>query len=115
MAEDAKLFLQVAGVSGALAVGLGAYDAHGLRNKEVDEYLKQVFETANRYHFLHTLALLGTQFSSRPRLTGSLMTLGMTLFSGSCYLVALTGSRSLGRFAPFGGLCLMVAWLTFLL
>ncbi|XP_078460586.1 transmembrane protein 256 homolog [Lampetra planeri] len=109
MAE--KVFLTVAGISGFLAVGLGAYGAHKFKPATSDAYLKSVFETANRYHFIHTLAMLAAPQASRPLLAGSLMTTGILLFSGSCYLLSLTGHRSLGRVTPFGGLCLMAAWL----
>jgi len=58
--------LRIAGLSGASAVILGAYGAHGLSKKDVDAEFKQVFETANKYHFLHSLALMGVPLCRKP-------------------------------------------------
>ncbi|XP_028654279.1 transmembrane protein 256 isoform X1 [Erpetoichthys calabaricus] len=61
-------FRRVAGISGALAVIAGAYGAHGFRRSDRDEYLKELYETANKYHFLHSLALLGVPHCRKPLL-----------------------------------------------
>ncbi|XP_041483280.1 transmembrane protein 256 homolog [Lytechinus variegatus] len=108
IAQSSELFVRIAGISGALAVALGAYGAHGMKNQPPD--VKHTFETGNRYHFLHTLALLGVQFTNHPSLSGSLLALGMVLFSGTCYFSALTGSTALNRLAPIGGLTLIAGW-----
>ena len=103
--------VQVAALSGALAVGLGAFGAHGLealleRNQTVD-----VWETAVFYHFIHTLVLLwlATQKSigHGPR---RCFTFGMLVFSGTLYVLAVSGIRWLGAITPIGGLALIVAW-----
>ncbi|GCB77120.1 hypothetical protein scyTo_0019243 [Scyliorhinus torazame] len=106
----AVVFRRVAGLSGALAVGLGAYGAHGFRRSDRDEYLKELFETANKYHFLHSLALLGVPHCRKPLLAGSLLTSGMVMFCGALYYQAVTGDPVFTRAAPFGGTMLIVGW-----
>ncbi|XP_067880023.1 transmembrane protein 256 [Heterodontus francisci] len=106
----ASAFGRVAGLSGALAVGLGAYGAHGFRRSDRDEYLKELFETANKYHFLHSLALLGVPHCRKPLLAGTLLTSGMVMFCGSLYYQAVTGNPTFTKAAPYGGTILIVGW-----
>ncbi|XP_076324128.1 transmembrane protein 256 homolog [Tachypleus tridentatus] len=95
---------------------MGAYGAHAFYpRKDVPDELKQVFETANRYHFLHSLALLAVPLTRKPVLVGTLLLLGMGIFCGSCYIYALTGNKSAGKFTPYGGNLLILGWLTMLL
>ena len=101
---------RLAGVSGALGVGLGAYGAHGLRGKVGEEY-RLSFEAANKYHLLHSLALLGVGASRRPNVSGGLFAAGLALFCGSNYAVAFAERKEVGRLAPLGGLCFMAGWL----
>jgi len=110
MAPSGRIFVRIAGVSGLLAVGLGAYGAHVLKPGSAQENLKLTFETASRYHFFHTLALLAVPLTNRPNLTGTLFCLGTLLFSGSCYAYALTENESIRRVTPYGGMLLMAAW-----
>ncbi len=112
----AKLFLMLASASGMIAVILGAFGAHGLRGKITPELLA-TYQTGNQYQFYHTLALLIIAILLRLAPTnqwlinsGWLMTIGMLLFSGSLYVLALGGSHWLGPVTPLGGLCLIVAW-----
>ncbi|XP_031568462.1 transmembrane protein 256 homolog [Actinia tenebrosa] len=110
-----SIFFKLAGVSGVLGVALGAYGAHGPSlNKPGAEKFKEVFKTANLYHLVHTVALLAAPLAQRPNLVGGLIFTGMTLFSGSCYVVALSQNRKLGILAPFGGTLLMIGWASFL-
>ncbi|KAL3207653.1 hypothetical protein MRX96_010125 [Rhipicephalus microplus] len=82
-------FVRLAGLSGALAVALGAYGAHALfKRDDVPEELKEAYDRANHYHFLHTLALLGVPLTRRPALVGSLLLVGMGLFCGSLLILA---------------------------
>lgn len=113
--SSARLFVRLAGLSGATAVAMGAYGAHVFYQRGTAEELKQVYETANRYHFLHTLALLGVPLCRKPKLAGSLLTLGMVVFSGTCYYYALTGSRTVRQYTPYGGMMLIAGWLALLL
>ncbi|XP_038050362.1 transmembrane protein 256 homolog [Patiria miniata] len=105
-----SLFLRLAGLSGASAVGLGAYGTHVLKPKAGIEHEKQVFDSANKYQFLHTLALLAVPLTKRPMLVGSLMVSGMTLFCVPCYYYAMTSDPALVPVAPYGGTILIVAW-----
>jgi len=112
-----KRFLIAAALAAFCAVALGAFAAHGLRGR-VDEHLMEVFQTGVRYHFFHALglgliALLAKHHpdSNRLRWAGWLMLAGIVVFSGSLYLLALSGLRWLGMVTPFGGLAFMVGWL----
>jgi uncharacterized membrane protein YgdD (TMEM256/DUF423 family) len=113
----AKIFLMAASISGFLAVAIGAFGAHGLKQK-ISEEMMAVYQTGVQYHFYHTLALLGVgillqQFpqSLALKVSGWGMLLGMLVFSGSLYLLVLSGTRWLGAITPIGGLALLVAWL----
>ncbi|XP_033638144.1 transmembrane protein 256 homolog [Asterias rubens] len=105
-----SLFVRLAGLSGATAVGLGAYGTHVLKPRAEIEHEKQVFDSANKYHFLHSLALLAAPLTRRPMLVGSLMASGMTLFCGPCYYYAMTSDPTPVKVAPYGGTLLIVAW-----
>ncbi|XP_032817559.1 transmembrane protein 256 homolog [Petromyzon marinus] len=107
-----RVFVRLAGVSGALAVSAGAYNAHTFKLGQADENQQQTYDTANRYHFIHTLALLGVPHCRRPILAGSLLTAGTVLFCGSCYAHALELADGRVRsITPFGGMCLIAGWL----
>lgn len=116
-----KGFLLTAAALGALAVALGAFGAHGLKQIVPAETVS-TFETAVRYQFYHTLALLavGLLFEKIPtrfmRYAGICFITGIVLFSGSLYaLTALqatetVGLRSIGIITPFGGLFFVAGW-----
>ncbi len=113
----AKPFLVIAGVSGLLAVMLGAFGAHGLKDK-IDASLLSAFHTGVQYHFYHTLALLLValwlvKFPQASALlwAGVAFIVGMLLFSGSLYALALGGPRWLGPVTPLGGISFMIGWL----
>lgn len=112
----AKLFITLAALSGMFAVIFGAFGAHGLRGK-LDNYAMGVFETAVQYHFYHALALLavGIIALSQPHTTllkssGWLFLLGTLIFSGSLYILALSGVKWLGAVTPLGGLAFIAGW-----
>jgi uncharacterized membrane protein YgdD (TMEM256/DUF423 family) len=102
----------------AAAVMLGAFGAHGLRGR-LDAYAMGIYEKAVFYHFVHALGLL--LVSLMPRLgvleppaagwTCGLMAAGIVLFSGSLYLLAVTGVRLLGAITPIGGVAFIAGWL----
>jgi len=118
------LFIRVGGASGFLAVALGAYGAHVLFQQETsveqgetradsfDPHNREIFDIANRYHFIHSCALLATPMFKCPLVTGTLLTLGMLVFCGSCYIHVLTGHHELRRATPYGGMLLIAAWLS---
>ncbi len=112
----ANPFITLAACSGALAVGFGAFGAHALRNR-LDAYATGVFETAVQYHLVHSLALLavGILAVSQPQTgllksSGWLFLIGIVVFSGSLYLLSLTGQRWLGAVTPLGGLAFIAGW-----
>ena len=112
----AKLFITLASVSGMLAVVLGAFGAHALKGK-LDQHALGIFETAVQYHFYHSFALLavGVIALTQPqtvllRSSGWLFLLGIVVFSGSLYLLSLTGIRWLGAITPLGGLAFIGGW-----
>lgn len=115
-----KGFLRTALVLGAAGVAIGAFGAHGLRGR-VDPELMQTFETAVRYHFYHTLALLAISlgppalWSRKWTALGCwAFTFGIVVFSGTLYLLTLTGQRWLGAITPIGGLALIAGWCSIL-
>jgi len=101
----------------ALAVSLGAFGAHGLQGR-LDTYSTGVYEKAVFYHFIHALGMLAVPLLVRAGLisestgkwTGWLLLSGIVLFSGSLYLLAITGVRTLGAITPFGGVSFIAAW-----
>ncbi len=104
-----------AALHGLIAVAAGAFAAHHLRDR-LDPAMLEVFRLAARYQMYHALALLGTaalsaQHRSR-RLTASVwaLHLGILLFSGSLYAMAVSGVRAFGWVTPFGGASLLVGW-----
>ena len=98
-----------------LGVVLGAFGAHGLRDRLAPDMLA-VFETGVRYHLIHALALLAVAWAASRwpsgwvGSAGWLFLVGVIVFSGSLYLLAVTGARWLGAITPIGGLCLTAGW-----
>src|SRR5690348_13589891 len=96
----------IAAVLMALAVMLGAFGAHGLKDR-LDAYSMEVYQKAVFYHFVHALGLLVVTLSPRTAnliWVNILLVTGILIFSGSLYLLALTGVRTLGAITPLGGL-----------
>jgi uncharacterized membrane protein YgdD (TMEM256/DUF423 family) len=102
----------------ALAVSIGAFGAHGLQGR-LDTYSLGIYEKAVFYHFIHALGMLAVPLLVRARLisesagswTGWLLLAGIVLFSGSLYVLAITGIRTLGAITPFGGASFIAAWI----
>ena len=111
----AKVWLVLAAASGFLSVALGALGAHSLKNL-LDEYAKSIYEKAVTYQMFHTVGLFAvgllqmfvkdTSFS----FAGWSFTMGIFLFSGSLYLLALTGIKWLGAITPIGGIAFLLGW-----
>ena len=103
----------------ALAVCIGAFGAHGLQAR-LDSYSLSVYEKGVFYHFIHALGMLAVPLLVRAGLisesagkwTGWLLLAGIVLFSGSLYVLAITGVRTLGAVTPFGGVSFIAAWVT---
>src|SRR5262245_21977340 len=111
-----KTFMFVGALMGGIGVALGAFGAHGLRGRLSPEMLA-VFETGVRYHMYHALAILATA-AIMPRIDGRSVvvagwafTMGILLFSGSLYALALSGVTVLGAITPLGGVAFLVGWI----
>jgi uncharacterized membrane protein YgdD (TMEM256/DUF423 family) len=110
-----NLWLAIAAINGALAVASGAFATHGLQSR-IDAHALQLFETGARYHMYHALAIGLAAFAIRDAAAtpataaAGFFLAGILLFSGSLYLLALTGARMLGLVTPFGGVCFLVGW-----
>ncbi len=115
MTAAAKTFLLLGAINAMASVMLGAFGAHGLKNK-LNAQAMVTFQTGVEYHFYHSLGLLiiGILITQLPvagiKLTGWLMFIGIILFSGSLYILAITGIRQLGMITPIGGICFILAW-----
>ena len=106
----------MAALSGMLAVVFGAFGAHALKNR-LDDYALGVFQTAVQYHFYHSLALLAVGIlalsvpdSTLLKSSGWLFATGLVVFSGSLYILSLSGVRWLGAVTPLGGLAFIAGW-----
>lgn len=116
-----KLFLLLGSLSAAVAVALGAFAAHGLK-KSLTPQMLEVYQTGVQYHFYHALGLLligiaafylPTSVSTSLRWSGWLLFAGIVLFSGSLYILAISGIRWLGAITPIGGSAFIFGWLLF--
>lgn len=115
MTKKQTNWLLITAISGFLAVALGAFAAHGLK-PHLDERAQQWFQLATSYQLWHTLALLAlvTTVLERNRwfsLAAFGWLLGMLLFCGSLYLMAITGNTKLAFITPIGGAALLTGWL----
>jgi uncharacterized membrane protein YgdD (TMEM256/DUF423 family) len=110
-----------AGILGVTGVALGAFGAHQLEPSLVERGTLHAWETAARYHVIHAVAVFGAaiweasaqnKLARWARWSSRGWTLGVILFSGSLYLLALGGPRWLGPITPLGGLALLAGWLS---
>ncbi|MEM9244541.1 MAG: DUF423 domain-containing protein [Cyanobacteria bacterium P01_F01_bin.153] len=116
----AKLFLTLAGLFGALGVALGAFGAHALKT-QLDARALAIFETATRYQLIHAIAIAlvavlalqqgADEISTVLTVSGWSYCVGIALFSGSLYGLALSGAKVLGAIAPLGGTAFIVGWI----
>ena len=108
-------WLLTAAVMGGLGVICGAFAAHGLEAR-LGSDAREIFETGARYHMYHALAMGLAAFAMRGEAVGrarwasTLFLAGIVLFSGSLYLLALTGNVMFAYVTPFGGLCFVAGW-----
>ena len=110
-----RTFALIGALMGFLAVAAGAFGAHAFRARLTPEDLA-IFETAARYQMYHALALLGvawawTRSPGAATASGWLFVVGTLVFSGSLYVLVLSGARWLGAVTPLGGLALLAGWL----
>ena len=114
MVERDRIWIVVGALSGFLAVGLGAFGAHGLERVATEGQVAW-WRTATLYHLLHApaLVLVGVVPLARPgpRVVGTAFLAGTVIFSGTLYALALGAPRWFGAVTPVGGLALMAGWL----
>lgn len=110
-----RTFTLLAAVFGFVGVALGAFGAHALRPTLTPRDL-EIFETAVRYQLIHAVALLGVAWAwtrwpgTATVAAGWFMVGGMVVFSGSLYVLVLTGQRGWGAVTPVGGVALLLGW-----
>jgi len=111
----AKFWLISAGIFGFLSVAFGAFGAHSLKNI-LDDYGKSIYEKAVLYQMFHTMALFAVgllqhfQKETSFTMAGWGFFIGIVLFSGSLYLLAVTGIKWLGAITPIGGIAFLFGW-----
>jgi len=112
-----RVFFFLGAISGFLSVALGAFGAHALKSRlPVEQF--NIFEVGVRYQIMHTLALLAVAAAfarfSNPFMSASgwLFIAGTIIFSGSLYILALSGIRYWGAVTPVGGLILLTGWVS---
>jgi uncharacterized membrane protein YgdD (TMEM256/DUF423 family) len=108
---NSTMAIRTAAVAGFLAVALGAFGAHGLKEILVRHGTTAQWETAVFYHFIHALMLFILSLrASPPVIPWFSFMIGMVIFSGTLYLLALTNERWLGAITPVGGASLLIGW-----
>jgi uncharacterized membrane protein YgdD (TMEM256/DUF423 family) len=115
MAELRSPIIALGAINAAIAVGAGAFAAHGLRDR-LDARALEVFETGARYQMYHAVAIVLAGIVATSGLRGAqtagwIFQAGIVLFSGSLYALALTGVRGIGAITPVGGLAFLIGWL----
>jgi uncharacterized membrane protein YgdD (TMEM256/DUF423 family) len=111
-----KLFTLFAAAFGAISVGAGAFGAHALRAK-LEPRMLEVWETGAQYQMYHALALLAVAWliskspSTAATAAGWAFIIGVLIFSGSLYAMALSGVRALGAITPIGGVAFIIGWI----
>jgi len=112
-----KVWFVIGAINGALAVALGAFGAHGLQGR-IDAHALSIYETGARYHMYHALAICLAALGMRgvavqsAAYAAAFFLAGILLFSGSLYILALTGTRAVAIATPFGGVAFLIGWVT---
>lgn len=115
MPEKANYWIMSGAISGFLAVALGAFGAHALASR-VEESLLEVYRTGVLYHLVHSVVILACGLlllykdDKRLRWAATYFLAGIVLFSGSLYIMTVTGARWLGAVTPFGGIAFLSGW-----
>ncbi|MCZ8513507.1 DUF423 domain-containing protein [Paenibacillus filicis] len=116
-----RTFITIGAICGFLSVALGAFGAHMLKSILTPELLAD-YQTGVQYQMMHSLGLIGIGLASghlkgsvHLRRAGWSMLAGIVLFSGSLYILSLTGVKMLGAITPFGGVAFLFGWLSFAL
>ena len=110
--NDKKMWIIISAVSGFTAVAIGAFGAHGLREKLSAEML-EVYKAGVLYQFIHTIILLLLSLTNfiKGKITSIFLLAGIILFSFSLYLYSTSGLRFFAMITPVGGVCFLIGWL----
>ena len=110
--NDKKTWIIICAVSGFTAVAIGAFGAHGLREKLSAEMI-EVYKTGVLYQFIHTLVILILSLTNyiKPKIASIFFLVGIILFSFSLYLYSTTGIGTFAMITPVGGVCFLIGWL----
>lgn len=109
-----SLGIKAGAISGGLGVLLGAFGAHALQQHTTDPKMLAVWDTASKYQLLHAGVMLVASYH-RSRIPVQCLIAGTVLFSGSLYLLVLTGRKGFGAITPIGGVLLTAGWFSLLL
>lgn len=106
-----KKWLIISGISGFLAVALGAFGAHGLKSQLTPEML-EIYKTGVLYHLIHSVVLLAISLSNSQKFNKSAIffSIGILLFSFSLYLYSVTAVTFFAFITPFGGVSFLIGW-----
>ena len=112
MMKDKKTWIIISAVSGFTAVAIGAFGAHGLREKLTPEML-EVYKTGVLYQFIHTIVLLILSLTNfiKSTIPSILFLSGIILFSFSLYIYSTSGIQFFAMITPVGGVCFLIGWL----
>jgi len=110
--KDKKTWIIISAVSGFTAVAIGAFGAHGLREKLTSEML-EVYKTGVLYQFIHTIVLLILSLTNfiKSTIPSILFLSGIILFSFSLYIYSTSGIQFFAMITPVGGVCFLIGWL----
>ncbi|MCU0365450.1 MAG: DUF423 domain-containing protein [Ignavibacteriaceae bacterium] len=110
--NDKKMWIIISAVSGFTAVAIGAFGAHGLREKLSAEML-EVYKTGVLYQFFHTIVLLVLSLNNsiKGKIASIFLLAGIILFSFSLYVYSTSGIRFFAMITPVGGVCFLIGWL----
>ncbi|MGO4889098.1 DUF423 domain-containing protein [Anaerobacillus sp. MEB173] len=112
-----KLFIMIGSINAFLAVALGAFGAHGLQPR-LSERMFEIYQTGVQYHMIHALGIilvgiLADKFVDSTAIVwaGWALFIGIILFSGSLYVLSVTGITKLGAITPIGGVAFLIGWI----
>lgn len=110
--NDKKFWIIISALSGFIAVAVGAFGAHGLREKLTPEML-EIYKTGVLYQFIHTIVLLILSLTNfiRSKVASIFFLAGIVLFSFSLYIYSTSGIKFFAMITPIGGVCFLIGWL----
>ena len=109
--KDKKIWIIISAVSGFTAVAIGAFGAHGLREKLSPEML-EIYKTGVLYQFIHTIILLILSLTNftKSNIASGFFLLGIILFSFPLYIYSTSGNQFFAMITPVGGVCFLIGW-----